>query len=432
VAPDHLAQLDPDEFYSEHELRARRRRERRSPARKMLAGIAERLHMPLMDTRIGRVLVWLVAGLFAATVFGLVVLWPGGDVHAKRLQVSQHTQAASVKRAYTVDCPGPTPQRCKRLDIEVGGKATTITLGPVTASPPVRVGDRIRVIGLPAEARKRLPAGAESYTFADLDRRAPLVWLFVLVGGFAVVMIRLRGLLALLGAGVSLLLVTQFIVPALLDGRSATLTALVGALAVMFVTLALTNGIGPQSLAAALGIGSTLAATTVVSLLAVRAVHIDGYSSELASYLSQQTGARLSLQGVVLAGMIIGALGVLTDTAVTQASAVMALRKADPRLDARGLYRSAFVVGRDHLSATIHTLVLAYAGATLPLLLVMRSSNVGLADAFNSQEIAEPIAATLVGVAGLIAAVPITTALAAALVSRVPPDALGAAHAHAH
>jgi uncharacterized membrane protein len=122
---------------------------------------------------------------------------------------------------------------------------------------------------------------------------------------------------------------------------------------------------------------------------------------------------------------------VLADTAVTQASAVMALRRANPGYGAPTLYREAFVVGRDHLSATIHTLVLAYAGAVLPLLLVLTMANVGAGDVLNGQSIAEPIVATIVGCLGLIAAVPITTALSATLVARLPLDAVPQ-HTHAH
>jgi uncharacterized membrane protein len=135
----------------------------------------------------------------------------------------------------------------------------------------------------------------------------------------------------------------------------------------------------------------------------------------------------------VLAGLVIGALGVLADMGVTQASAVMALRRANPRLSAFGLYRGAFTVGRDHLVATTHTLVLAYVGATLPLLLVPRTTGVGVTDALNTQDVAEPVVATLVGSMALLVSVPLTTALAATLVRRVPAAAMPAdLHTHTH
>jgi uncharacterized membrane protein len=130
--------------------------------------------------------------------------------------------------------------------------------------------------------------------------------------------------------------------------------------------------------------------------------------------------------------MVIGALGVLADTGVTQASAVMALRRANPELGARAVYREAFAVGRDHLTATIHTLVLAYVGASLPLMLILSSANVTTGDALNVQDVAEPIVATLVGSIALLASVPLTTGLAALLVARVPPAALAGGHDHAH
>jgi len=130
--------------------------------------------------------------------------------------------------------------------------------------------------------------------------------------------------------------------------------------------------------------------------------------------------------------MVVGALGVLTDMAVSQASAVTALRHADPELGPRELYRGAFAVGRDHLAATIHTLVLAYVGAALPLILVLRDAHVGFTDAVNGQIVAEPVVATLVGAIAPVAAVPVTTALAAMLVARVPATALDGHHGHAH
>jgi uncharacterized membrane protein len=134
--------------------------------------------------------------------------------------------------------------------------------------------------------------------------------------------------------------------------------------------------------------------------------------------------------------MVIGALGVLDDVTVSQASTVLALRSADPRLPARELYSRAIDVGRDHISATVNTLVLAYVGASLPVLLAFSAAEVGFSDVVNSEIVASEIVAMLVGSIGLIAAVPLTTALAAALVVRMPREAIdseaSAGHVHAH
>jgi uncharacterized membrane protein len=131
--------------------------------------------------------------------------------------------------------------------------------------------------------------------------------------------------------------------------------------------------------------------------------------------------------------LVLGALGVLADMAVTQASAVMALRRAKPELRTRELFHAAFGVGRDHLVATTHTLVLAYVGATLPLLLALQAAGVNMTDAVNADDVAGPIVATLVGATALLISVPLTTLLASVLVAHIPEQALpDAQDAHHH
>jgi uncharacterized membrane protein len=378
----------------------------------------------------GGVLTAAVAGLALVTVAGLLILWPGAEHRKGPSQAfGGKTIGARVNAVRDIRCPGPTPQRCRQIQIAVGARRAPITLGPSNLAPHIEPGDAIRVQKIAA------PPGAkhvEPYAYAGLDRRGTLLWLLVAFVALVVVIARWRGLFALAGFGISLLLVTRFIVPAIAAGSSPLLVAVVGSLAVMFVTVVLTYGVSPQSAAAIVGIAGSLLFAGVVGTIAVHAARLDGRSSEYSTVLSQ-ANSHISLQGIVLGGLVIAALGVLADMAVTQASAVMALRRANPGLGPRALFRSGFGVGRDHLVATTHTLVLVYVGATLPLLLVLHTANVGLTDALNAQDVAEPIVATLVGAMALLVSVPLTTALATLLVSRIPPDALPAAHhGHAH
>jgi uncharacterized membrane protein len=419
--------LDPDEDpFADLDGRRRRRRSRRSPIQATT----------LARTGAGKLLIGAVAALLAATIAGLVALWPDSpETEGPTQAFGGPSLPATVDRAYTTRCPGPVAQECRRIDVTVNegpdaGQPSTITLGPAAVTPNVEAGDEIRVVHVDVP-RGADPRQVEPYQFVDYDRKGSLVWLAVGFAALVLLLARWRGLLALVGLGLSLLLVTKFMVPAILAGSSPLLVSLTGALAVMFLTLGLTSGVGAQSLAAALGIGGSLLLATLLGDAYVGIAHLNGYTGELSTVLGQ-SNAHVSLEGIVVAGIVVGALGVLADMAVTQASAVMALRRANPSLGARELYRGAFVVGRDHLSATIHTLVLAYVGAALPLLLVLRSSGVGTGDAFNSQDVAEPIVATLVGSIGLIAAVPLTTGLAAVLVARVPASALSEHGGHQH
>jgi uncharacterized membrane protein len=411
---------DPDD--ADRERRARARAERR-----------ERAQQPLLRTRSGRLLAGAVAVLAVATALGLVLLWPGDARPRVRGQAfGGPTVAAKVTAERVVSCDAAVPQRCRRVDVRIGegidrGRVVAITLGPVEVVSRLAVGTKVRVSRVAAAPGA---AGGATYALTDVDRRGALLWPLLAFVALVVLLTRWRGLLALAGFALSLVLVTQFIVPGILAGSPAVLISLVGSLAVMFVTVGLTYGISAQSLAASLGIALSLAFAALAGAVTVDSATLDGRSGELATVLSQ-TNSDVSLQGIVLAGMVIGALGVLADMGVTQVSAVMALRRANPALSIVGLYRGAFTVGRDHLVATTHTLVLAYVGATLPLLLVLHTTGVPVADALNSQDVAEPVIATLVGSMALLVSVPLTTALAAALVHRVPVAALGDAH-HGH
>jgi uncharacterized membrane protein len=384
----------------------------------------------LIDSRSGRVLVAAVVGVAVLTLVGLAALFPYGW-HAATKPIAG-TVPAKVAKVVEEPCAvGVTEGTCRRIVVAVEGTQREFNFGLVRNAPSVGVGDQVRLLRTGDPNARPADPNAVHYEFAEVDRRGSMLLLAVVFAVLAAVLLRWRGVLAVVGLVVSVALLLGFVVPAILAGKSALLVALVAALAVMFVTLVLTNGLGVQTLAAALGISATLVLTCGIAYLAVGFTHLDG-TSDLEMLQIKAGSQTLSLEGVILAGMLIGALGVLADTAVTQASAVMALRRANPRYGAAALYREGFTIGRDHLSATIHTLVLAYAGATLPLLLMLRAGQSTTTDLINAQSLAVPIVTTLVGCLALMAAVPISSALAAALLARIPVSALPAGDGHHH
>ena len=229
----------------------------------------------------------------------------------------------------------------------------------------------------------------------------------------------------------SLVIVIGFIVPAILDGASPEGVALVGALAIMLVTIPLAHGLGPTALAACLGTTASLLLILGLASVFTELAHLTGLSSDEAIYL-RSTSGDVSLQGLLLAGMVIAALGVLDDLTITQASTVLALHRANPVLRTAELFRRALAVGHDHIAATVNTLFLAYAGAALPVLLIFNLSETSFSDAVNTEAVAAEVVGTLVGSIGLIAAVPVTTAIAAVLATRTAGRPLPAPHPHAH
>jgi uncharacterized membrane protein len=384
--------------------------------------------------------------LTLAVAFGLSALWPRGELpHVEAIAGGGSIDEAEVVGISSEGCENFAGPGCRLVTMRLtsgvhDGQRSSITLPKEEAAPDVVPGDRIRVArnvpgGIDPKLAERLPVDDPSqqpYAFVDFERQGVLLWLAI---GFALVVValgRLQGLRSLIGLAISLFLVVEFVVPAILNGSPALLVALVGSLAVMIVTMALSHGTGLKSAAAMLATTAALGLTALLALLAVNAAHITGLSSEESVILTLgNTG--ISIEGLVLAGMVIGALGVLDDVTVSQASTVMALRRANPRLGFRRLFGEGLSVGRDHLAATVNTLVLAYAGGALPVLLIFTDQRIGFGEAINREPVAEQVVAGLVGSTGLIAAVPLTTALAALLASRLPQWAVPEdSHDHAH
>jgi len=194
----------------------------------------------------------------------------------------------------------------------------------------------------------------------------------------------------------------------------------------------LTHGLGLKTAAAMLGAAATVVLVVGLGAVAVDLANITGLSSDEAGVLGARAQSEISIQGLVLAGIVVGALGVLDDLTVSQASTVLALRRASPAMPAGRLFREAMVVGRDHLGATVNTLVLAYAGASLPVLLVLAGQGTRFLDAIEFEQVAGVIVATVVGSTGLLAAVPLTTGLAAVLAVRTQPSRTTRVRAHVH
>jgi uncharacterized membrane protein len=372
-----------------------------------------------------------------ATAIGMAILWPGDTPSGVGESIVVDSEAATVQRVDQFACQSLGTDTCARVTVRLEsgpdeGKRTRFQIGVGGLDPEVEVGDRVRVVENAVAPGVEAVEGQE-YSLSDFERRRPMLLLALLFAALVVVFARVRGVLSLVGLAISLTVVLVFMVPAILDGKSPLAVAVVGSFAVMLTTIALAHGVGAKSLAAMLGTALALLVTVGLAVLFTDLTHLTGLSSEEALFL-QTSESGLSLDGLLLAGMVVAALGVLDDVTISQSSTVLALRGANPDQSFRQLFGRAMSVGRDHVSATVNTLVLAYVGASLPLLLIFSSSSLGFSDALNLELIAKEVVATLVGSVGLITAVPITTALAALLARRIPAHQLaGDEHAgHAH
>ncbi|MCG2686467.1 YibE/F family protein, partial [Candidatus Parcubacteria bacterium] len=204
----------------------------------------------------------------------------------------------------------------------------------------------------------------------------------------------------------------KFILPQISAGRDPILVAIVGSLLIIPLTFYLSHGLNRKTTTAVLGTLAALLITGILAKIFTEATHLTGYASEEAAFLQVIKEGTINIKGLVLAGIIIGVLGILDDITVAQAAVVQQLKKANPQLKSSQLFTQAMGVGQDHIASMVNTLVLVYAGASLPLLLLFVDNPLPFSQVINYEIIAEEIVRTLVGSIGLIAAVPITTFLA--------------------
>jgi uncharacterized membrane protein len=374
----------------------------------------------------------------AAVAVGLVVLWPGGAPSHQRTGVGfdRQTQQATVTRIDKVDCKsvnasaetpaggtstaeGSSAQQqaageCKKATVRIDtGKDTGRTFIEIVQpdqSRQLHQSEKV-VVSYEPSAPKDL-----QYSVTDANRKLPLTLLAVIFAVVVVVIGRMRGLMALVALAISFMILNFFILPAILQGSNPLLVAVVGSSAIMLIALYMCHGLSARTSVAVVG---TLLSLVLIGLLG--SVFIDW--AVLTGNTDDSTGLihglypSIDMSGLLLAGVIIGSLGVLDDVTVTQTSAVWELHEANPTMGWRGLYRAGIRIGRDHIASVVNTLVLAYAGAALPLLLLFSIAQSSVGTVANSELVAEEIVRTLVGSIGLVAAVPVTTALAALVVA---------------
>jgi uncharacterized membrane protein len=355
-----------------------------------------------------------IAGAVAAlTAIGIWTLWPSGDPgpDVSALGSFEGVYTATTEERTERPCAGAQgATRCLSVTfrlLEGPDEGTTVTVElPANSS---------RVVGVDLGRRVFLghQPGVEGfeYVYLEPDRRSPLL---VLAGLFALAVVALggwRGASALVGLLATLLVLFLFVVPAILDGRDPLLVSLVGSVAIAFVALYLSHGLDVKTTVALLGTLGGLLCAAILALVFMGAAEITGLASEEALFLTA-LGTNLDLRGLILGGMMIGALGAIDDITVTQASAVWELRSVDPTMSRRRLVRSGMRIGRDHVASTVNTLALAYAGASMPLLILFVLSDQPAGTVANGEIVATEIVRTLVGSLGLIASVPITTWLA--------------------
>ena len=295
---------------------------------------------------------------------------------------------------------------------------------------PMKVGDKVYVRHITTSD------GTEYYSIMEPYRIPALLYIFIFF--FVVVLLfgGKQGFLSLLALFISFGVIFKVLFPQIIHGGNIVILSTLGALASLFVVMFFTHGFTRLTTAAFLGCTASVAATVVLASLAVHMTALTGFSDEESVFLNIATKGGLDFVALLVGGIIIGVIGVIDDVAITQASVVHELRHANQNLSSRELYRKASAVGKNHMGAVINTLILAYTGASLPLVLLLYVSDAPVVELINREAIATEIIRSCVGSVGLLLAVPLTTIIAIMLmkhetyVGETSTSVIGHTHHH--
>lgn len=371
--------------------------------------------------RMRRLALAVIAPIAVLTIVALVLLWPteplpdsagqaAPEVDARVSAIS--SQACSEQLEDDVNGCGTATIELEDPDEAAAGEIE-VALPNGSGAPRIAEGDAVVVTVVDT------PDGA-AYAIVDRQRGTGLV---VLLLAFVLALLafgRLRGLAALVGLVVTFVVLLYFVVPAILAGQAPILVAVVGAAAIALTVLYLTHGLTLSTTVALVGTLISLVLTGALAVLATAGLALTGTTDDLSGSVDMTYG--VDMAGLLVASIIIGSLGVIDDVTVTQAATVAELADANPAYRFARLYGAAARVGRAHIASVVNTIVLAYAGSSLPLLLLIVADNDSLAGVTTTQLVAQEIMRSAVATLGLVAAVPITTALAALAVVGARPS----------
>lgn len=391
----------------------------------------------LRSRRTLRILVWILIPVAVWTIAALIWLWPTNvAAHLRDDATSIAVPGLTIPKGTVVDvaetsCDGVSgsstgdQSKCGRLTVRLDegpekGQQVAVTVTAAVYGSGIAKGTGITLYRTPIENAD------PGYQFADFQRTLPMIALTALFVVAVIAVARLRGAIAVAGLAFAGFVMTQFMFPALIVGHDPVLVGLVGSSAIMFVVLYAAHGISARTTTALVGTLTGLVFSAVLGWGATKWAHLSGVASEDDLILSA-SAPDLKLTSVVICGVIIAGLGVLNDVTITQASAVWELASAGHD-SPRQLFTRAMRIGRDHIASSVYTTAFASAGAIMSVLLLLTVYQRPLFGMLLREQFAGEVVRTLVASIGLVLSVPITTAIAVAVVAprEKPIDALGA------
>ncbi|MCA9386911.1 YibE/F family protein [Candidatus Dojkabacteria bacterium] len=302
------------------------------------------------------------------------------------------------------------------VQVKEGGEDKTIesvisTL-PDFLTAGYQIGDKVVVNKITT------PDDVVTYNIVDYVRTTPI---FVLLAIFVVVTVlvaKRKGILSLIGLVFSFIIIFKLILPSILSGNNPVLITLIAASIMIPINFYLAHGLNRKTTYAVVSTIITLILTGILSIIFVNWAKLTGFTSDEAGFLQAMTNGVINIKDLLLAAIIIGALGILDDITVSQSSIANQLKATNPKIKFEELFLRTLEVGKDHIASLVNTLILVYTSTALPLLLLFLNNNESFLETVNREVVAQEIIQTLIASIGLIAAVPISTLIAAYFISK--------------
>jgi len=348
-------------------------------------------------------------------IVGLVLLWQRNASEPLTVGYSSATvkaEVVSILEEGTVSMGEKVQMyqvlQVRLLDGEQAGNTFEMEYGKyqlLSDNYRLKAGDKVMV------NLEQMADGTYSIYFIDHVRTDVLLILLLIFVFIGIVMSGWKGVNSMISMALSLLVMFAYIIPRIIEGSDPVLVSLIGALIFLSISQYLIFGWTLKTHIALAGILFAVLITALLSVLFVNWARLNGAGDESAMYLIQ-LGNGIDIKKLLIAGVIIGTLGVMDDLVIGQTSAVIELYRADPAMPFAQRFKSAMQIGQDHVSATVNTLIFAYLGATLSMIVLYTISNVDLGVLVNINYVAEEIVRSLVGSIGLFLSVPFTTLIA--------------------
>jgi uncharacterized membrane protein len=359
--------------------------------------------------------------VFFLSLFFLVIFFGAGSTYAQdEVNSPSHLTYEGEIKNVVEEVKNPNGGYYQKLEIEIldkdlRGKVLNVENGSVETpvSQKYKKGDTLVLTGFKDDS------GEVRLYVNDYVRRGQLLSLFLIFLILSVVVAGKRGVTSFIGMAVTFFIIFSFVLPKISTGSNPILVIFTFSIVTIPITFYLSHGLNTKTTVAVVGTFISLLITVVLSVIYVHSAKLTGYTTDEAAFLQIMKGGTMNMRGILLAGIIIGFLGVLDDITVSQSAIVFQLKSANKKMGFSELFTRSMDIGRDHISSMINTLVLVYAGASLPLLLLFIDSSKTFGEVINYEIISSEIIRTLLGSIGLIIAVPITTVIAALVASNL-------------